>query len=89
MCSAQAVTLVIFDTLILLTIHMKKGKTQIIMRDFLFLWQPVGWLSLQTIYRAIDIQNYKYKIELIQKRIKLRCQQTEVYSLDIMVQTIR
>ena len=70
MYSAQTVTLVIFDTLILLTTHMKNGKTQIIMRDFLFLWQPVGWISLQTIYRAIDIQNYK--IELIQKRIKLQ-----------------
>jgi len=40
----------------------------------LLVWQPVGWISLQTIYTAIDIQNYK--IEIIQKRIKLQCQQT-------------
>ena len=29
------------------------------------------------------------RLKEVQNRIKLQCQQTEVYSLDIMVQTIR
>jgi len=40
------------------------------MMMILLVWQPVGWISLQTIYRAIEVQNHK--IEIIQKKIKLQ-----------------
>jgi len=28
----------------------------------LLVWQPVYWINLETIYRAMNIQNYKMKI---------------------------
>ena len=70
-----------------LTYHTHEERQDSDNYERFFIRMAASWLDYVTNNKQSD-RHTKLQIKIIQKRIKLQCQQTEVYSLDIMVQTI-